>query len=74
VASMMGSVFQYLPGKVITADQVRALRDDNVVSEAAIAEKRTFKAFGFEPTTIEAVLPTYLSRFRVRGEYEKQAV
>jgi NADH dehydrogenase len=74
VASLMGSVFQYLPGKVITPDQVRSLRVDSIVSEAALAERRTFDAFGIKPTTLEAVLPTYLSQYRVRGEYEKQAV
>jgi NADH dehydrogenase len=74
VASLMGSVFQYLPGKVITPDQVRSLRVDSIVSEAALAERRTFQAFGITPTTLEAVLPTYLSQYRVRGEYEKQAV
>ena len=74
VASLMGSVFQYLPGKLLTPDQVRSLRVDNIVSEAAIAEKRTIAAFGITPTTIEAVVPTYLSQYRARGEYEKQAV
>jgi NADH dehydrogenase len=74
VASLLGSVLQYLPGKVLTADQVRELRTDNVVSEAAKAEGRTIEAFGIAPTTLEAILPSYLSRFRVRGEYERQAV
>jgi NADH dehydrogenase len=73
IASALGSIFQYLPGKVLTADQVRELRSDNIVSAAAIAEGRTIKAFGVEPTTLEAILPTYLSRFRVRGEYERRA-
>jgi NADH dehydrogenase len=74
VASLMGSVLQHLPGKVITPDQVRSLRVDNIVSEAALAEGRTFEAFGITPTTLGSVLPTYLSQYRVRGEYEKQAV
>ena len=74
VASAMGSVLQYLPGRVLTPDQVRQLRVDNVVSEAAIADRRTFAGFGIEPTTLEAVLPSYLTQYRVRGEYGKQAV
>jgi uncharacterized protein YbjT (DUF2867 family) len=74
LASAMGSVLQYLPGKVLTPDQVRQLRVDSIVSEAALAERRTFDAFGIKPTTLETVLPTYLSQYRVRGEYEKQAV
>jgi NADH dehydrogenase len=43
-------------------------------SPGAIAEKRTIRSFGIEPTTLESVLPTYLSRFRAQGEYRKQAV
>jgi NADH dehydrogenase len=70
----MGSVLQYLPGKMLTPDQVRQLRVDNVVSEAAIAERRTIGAFGIDPTTLESVLPSYLNRFRAQGEYQKQAV
>ncbi len=74
LASVMGAVLQYLPGTVLTTDQVRQLRVDSIVSEAAVAEKRTIHSFGIEPTTLEAVLPSYLTRFRVQGEYEKQAV
>ena len=74
VARLMASVLQYVPGKPLTPDQVRQLRVDNVVSEAAIADQRTIRAFGIDPTTLEAVLPSYLSRFRAQGEYEKQAV
>ena len=73
VASVLGSILQVLPGKVLTADQVRELRSDNIVSEAAIAEGRTIQALGIEPTTLEAILPTYLSQYRVRGEYERRA-
>ncbi|HET7718276.1 MAG TPA: complex I NDUFA9 subunit family protein [Bauldia sp.] len=72
VASVLGAILQYLPGKALTADQVRELRSDNIVSPAAIAEERTIRAFGIEPTTLEAILPTYLSRFRVHGEYDRQ--
>ena len=74
VAGVLGSILQYLPGKMLTPDQVRQLRVDSIVSEAAIAERRTIEAFGIELTTLGSVLPTYLSQYRVRGEYEKQAV
>ena len=72
VASLIGSIAQHLPGKILTPDQVRQLRHDNVVSEAAIAENRTIQAFGVKPTSLAAILPTYLSRFRARGEYENR--
>ncbi len=50
----------------ITADQVRSLRVDNVVSD----EARGFADLGIEPTAVEAVLPDYLWRFRPAGQYE----
>jgi hypothetical protein len=45
------------------------LRNDNVVSDAAIAEHRTLAAFGIQPLPIQSVLPTYLIRFRPQGQF-----
>jgi NADH dehydrogenase len=64
VATILGAVLQHLPGKLLTVDQVRQLRFDNVVSPAAESEGRSFKGLGISPTTLEAILPAYLSRFR----------
>ncbi len=50
----------------ITADQVRSLRVDNVVSDGA----RGFADLGITPVAFEAVLPDYLWRFRPAGQYE----
>ena len=49
----------------LTADQVRLLQVDNVVSGQApgLAE------LGVVPETVEAVLPTYLYRFRKGGQF-----
>ncbi|RBI77554.1 complex I NDUFA9 subunit family protein [Roseovarius sp. TE539] len=49
----------------ITRDQVRSLRHDNVVS----ADAKGFAELGIEPTSLEAVLPDYLWRFRPSGQY-----
>jgi NADH dehydrogenase len=65
----MGRIGQHLPGAPLTLDQVRMLQFDNVVSEAAKAEGRTLQGLGIEPTALEIVLPTYLGRFRERGEF-----
>ena len=65
-------VLQYLPGEVITVDQVRQLERDNVVSEAAIREGRTLAGFGIQPTSIAAIVPSYLVRFRPRGQFERR--
>jgi len=52
----------------ITSDQVALLRADNVASGACpgLAE------LGITPTTLEAVLPTYLYRYRKGGQYADQ--
>ena len=73
LASIMGSAFDLLntvslglvPAQ-ITSDQVRNLRRDNVVSEDA----KGFADLGIKPTSLEAVLPEYLWRFRPSGQYD----
>jgi uncharacterized protein YbjT (DUF2867 family) len=50
----------------ITADQVKNLRLDNVVSDAA----QGFAALGITPTAMETILPDYLWRFRPSGQYD----
>lgn len=50
---------------MITADQVRSLRHDNVVAPGA----RGFADLGIEPTSMDAVLPEYLWRYRPSGQY-----
>ncbi|SDE67245.1 complex I NDUFA9 subunit family protein [Limimaricola pyoseonensis] len=49
----------------ITRDQVANLRRDNVVSPEAMS----FADLGITPTSLEAVLPEYLWRFRPSGQY-----
>jgi NADH dehydrogenase len=72
VASLLASVLQFLPGKLLTPDQLRQLRTDNVVSQAAIAERRTLAGLGIEPTSLAAILPSYLVRFRPHGQFERK--
>ncbi|GGH08333.1 oxidoreductase [Alsobacter metallidurans] len=54
----------------LTRDQVRLLQVDNVVSDAAKAEGRTLEGVGLTPELIEAVVPSYLYRFRARGQFD----
>ncbi len=54
----------------LTRDQVTLLESDNVVSAAAIAEGRDFAGLGIAPTSVEAVVPTYLWRFRKTGQFD----
>jgi len=72
-ANLMGFAFDMLqtltlgliPNKMITRDQVRNLRHDNVAS----IDHKGFADFGIEPTAMEAILPDYLWRFRPSGQY-----
>lgn len=68
-AKFMGSVMQFMPKPMITPDQVESLRTDNVVSDAAIKEGRTLPGIGIEPDSIEAIVPSYLWRFRKTGQF-----
>ena len=48
----------------ITRDQLRMLEHDNLVSQSAKAEGRTLDGIGIPPTAFEAIVPSYLWRFR----------
>lgn len=71
LAKMKAAVLQIWPAPLLTVDQVVQLGADNVVSDAAIKQKRTLAAFGIEPIRMSAILPTYLWRFRRRGQFDK---
>lgn len=61
-----------LPNSVrpITLDQIRLLKHDNVVTDAAKREGRTLAALGVaQPASIDAVVPEYLERFKPKGQY-----
>jgi NADH dehydrogenase len=68
VAELLGRILQVLPNAPLTADQVRLLKADTVVSDGAL----TFADLGIEPEPLEAILPTYLWRFRREGQYEQE--
>jgi NADH dehydrogenase len=57
----------------LTRDQVALLRHDNVVSDAAAAEGRTLPGVGIIPTSVEAVVPAYLVRFRRTGQFDAKS-
>ncbi|MBV1700483.1 MAG: complex I NDUFA9 subunit family protein [Hyphomicrobiales bacterium] len=53
----------------MTRDQVLLLQSDNIVSKAAESEGRTLAGLGITAETIEAIVPSYLARFRKSGEF-----
>jgi NADH dehydrogenase len=55
-----------------TRDQVDLLASDNVVSAQAEAEGRVLRSLGVIPQAAEAIIPSYLARFRRTGQYEVQ--
>ena len=72
VAKMQAMFLQYLPKPLLTPDQVELLRSDNLVSESAKSEARTLQGIGIEPEPMEAIVPSYLWRFRKTGQFRKR--
>ncbi len=72
MAKMQAMLLQFMPKPLLTPDQVELLRFDNVVSEAAKTEGRTLQGLGIEPETIEAIVPSYLWRFRKTGQFRSR--
>jgi NADH dehydrogenase len=68
-ASALGSLMGILPRPQITADQVELLKKDNLVSDEARREGRTFEALGIKPSGVEAIVPSYLYRYRKAGQF-----
>ncbi|MBO9448459.1 complex I NDUFA9 subunit family protein [Ruegeria sp. R14_0] len=58
--------FQLFPNNILTRDQLKNLRRDNVVS----ADAKGFADLGIEPATLESILPDYLWKFRPSGQYD----
>ena len=73
VAGLMGQsldllkaiTFGLFPNNILTQDQVKNLQIDNIVSKDA----NDFSDLEIRPTAMETVLPEYLWRYRVSGQY-----
>ena len=61
----LGDIVAPVLAPPITSDQVNSLKVDNVPSGALPG----LEAFGVTPRSIEAIVPTYLYRFRKGGQY-----
>ena len=74
LAKLQAIAMSPLPNSLrpITLDQVRLLKSDNIVSEAAQRESRTLAALGVAaPAPVKAIVPGYLERFRPKGQYAR---
>ena len=58
--------FQLFTNNILTRDQVKNLKNDNVVTEGA----HGFAELGIESTAMDSVLPEYLWKFRPSGQYD----
>ena len=57
---LQAAFLELLPVPPLTRDQLRSLERDNVVSDTAL----TLADLAIAPTPVEAVVPSYLARFR----------
>lgn len=64
-----GFLAEFLPVPPLTYDQIDLLTQDNIVRAGALG----LADLGIEPNAAEAILPTYLDRFRVGGRYNQHA-
>lgn len=63
--SAMGAVLEWLPGQMLTSDQIKLLKQDNVPSLGA----RGLHDLGVAPVPFEAVVPSYLYIYRKAGQF-----
>jgi NADH dehydrogenase len=74
LASLQAMLLQFAPGGLkLTPDQVALLRVDNVVSAAAKAAGLTLPGLGITPDSLQAIIPSYLWRFRKTGQFARKS-
>ena len=62
-ATLQAVVFEHLPGKLITRDNLKSLSVDNVCASPFPRD------FGFEPSPLEAIVPAYFTGRTARARY-----
>jgi NADH dehydrogenase len=67
IATLKAAFLGLLPNPLLTIDQVKLLKKDNIVAPTAAG----LTDLGIEPTSIEAVVPAYIWRYRAKGEYAR---
>ncbi len=74
LARLNALLLQFAPAPfTLTRDQVTLLRNDNVVSEAAMAAGLTLRGLGIAPNSLQAIAPEYLWRFRAAGQFQRNS-
>ena len=65
LATLQAFVFEHLPGRLITRDNLRSMSVDNVCAGPFP------QVFGFEPSPLEAIIPEYLGGASTRARYQR---
>ena len=65
IARLQARFLEFLPKPPLTRDQLRLLESDNVVGAGAL----TLADLGITAQAVEAILPTYLDRYRPGGRF-----
>jgi uncharacterized protein YbjT (DUF2867 family) len=68
IATLQARLMALLPNPPLTVDEIEMLKHDSIVSPGAL----TLANLGIAPTAVEAILPSYLDRFRRGGWYQRQ--
>jgi uncharacterized protein YbjT (DUF2867 family) len=69
IAKLQARLLQILPNAPLTVDQVLLLQFDNLVSDRARREGLTLEGLGLTATAADLVVPSYLERFRAKGQF-----
>ena len=68
IAKIQGILFGLMPKPILTLDQVKSLKSDNIVEEPALK----LEDMGVQPTPMNAILPQYLSCYRKGGRFSNK--
>jgi uncharacterized protein YbjT (DUF2867 family) len=63
LAALQATFLEILPNPPLTRDQIKLLRQDNVVAPNAL----TLRDLGITPAAVEVILPTYMDHYRRGG-------
>ncbi len=66
IASLGAALTSLWPWPPLTLDQVRLLKTDNVMTKGALG----LGDLDIEPDSVEAIVPSYLWRFRPQGQFQ----
>lgn len=71
---MIGEAIGWVPifSPPVTRDQIRLLKKDNIVGASGDDSVGTIADLGVRPASVEAIVPTYMVRFRKYGQFTER--